>query len=73
MQTTSLVSVLLGENKVYHEKLVPFGSLEADRKVLRLDVSVDEVVSMHKLDSSKLLKSNVLITLKSGRLPFSQR
>lgn len=73
MQTTSLISVLLGKAKVYHEKLVPFGSLEADRKVLRLDVSVDEVVGMHKLDSSKLLKSNVLITLKGGRLPFSQR
>lgn len=72
MQTTSLVSVLLGKTKVYHEKLVPFGSLEANRKVLRLDVSVDEVVSMHKLDSSKLSKSNVLINLK-GHLPFTQR
>ena len=56
MQTTSLVSVLLRETKIYHEKLIPFGSLETNRKVLRLDVSVDEVVGMHKLDSSKLKK-----------------
>ena len=61
------VSILFGHAKIHHmNDIGGFRSGSTNQKVVRLDITVDEVLLVDCLDSRELLKISIRLYFKSG-------